>query len=130
MPGVIPPMMHNHTNRPVIVPGGVLVGALFVTVLGMDFSSLPGKTTDDKIQLGMKYRIRGCPPEDGDDGTPAQTCDNHMVTVLSAQVTQACCPQYDPNCGIPSYCSTACAPGVLRCIAFPCTSICPVTHLG
>jgi hypothetical protein len=76
----------------------------------MDFSSLPGKSAEDKVQLGMKYRVRGCPLPAGDDGTAPATCDDHMVTVLSAQVTQACCPQYDPNCGIPTYCSTACAP--------------------
>ena len=62
--------------------------------------------------LGIKYRIEGCPPAAGgeDGSTPAATCDEHMVTVLSAQVTTACCPVYDPNCGIPTYCSSQCAP--------------------
>ena len=33
-----------------------------------------------------------------------------MVTVLSAQVTQACCPYEDPNCGVPTTCDQRCAP--------------------
>ena len=55
--------------------------------------------------------VEPAPAAGGEDGsTPAATCDEHMVTVLSAQVTTACCPTYDPNCGIPTYCSSQCAP--------------------
>ena len=32
------------------------------------------------------------------------------MTVLSAQVTQACCPYEDPNCGVPTTCDPKCAP--------------------
>jgi len=74
----------------------------------MDMTSMPDRPDGQarkNVQLALKYRISGCPPADD-----APTCDAHMVTVLSAQVTQACCPQYDPNCGLPSFCSSQCAP--------------------
>ena len=80
----------------------------------MDLSAVqkPDHTMGKNTGLGIKYRIEGCPPAAGgeDGSTPAATCDEHMVTVLSAQVTTACCPVYDPNCGIPTYCSSQCAP--------------------
>jgi hypothetical protein len=84
----------------------------------IDLSNLPNGAGKRPINLATKYRFRGC--EQSDHGvTPepepepepaAPTCDEHMVTVLSAQVTQACCPAFDPNCGIPDSCSVRCAP--------------------
>ena len=70
------------------------------------------------VQIASKFHFRGCPArgsssggdDDSGDSTPAPPCDEHMVTVKSAQVTQACCPPFDPNCGVPSTCGARCAP--------------------
>lgn len=92
-------------------PGKITDGQCYPLVQ-MDFSSMEGKAGTKPLQLATKYHFRGCPEDNsgGDPGTPAATCDQHMVTVLSAQVTQACCPPYDPNCGVPDACSAHCAP--------------------
>eukprot|EP01045_Picozoa_sp_COSAG04_P000462 COSAG04_NODE_10_length_43369_cov_4.059025_42_plen_963_part_00 len=42
-------------------------------------------------------------------GIQSTICDEHTVTVLSAQVATTCCPPMDPNCAIPTNCSTRCA---------------------
>jgi len=91
-------------------------------IMQLDLSNLQGGAKDP-INLATKYHFRGCPAPGGGGGDtpgtgggdtppppPAATCDEHMVTVLSAQVTTACCPQFDPNCGIPDTCSPRCAP--------------------
>ena len=85
----------------------------------MDLSSV-GSTNPfsnkKTVQIASKFHFRGCPAPGstsggGDDsGVEAPTCDEHMVTVKSAQVTQACCPPFDPNCGVPSTCGARCAP--------------------
>eukprot|EP01046_Picozoa_sp_COSAG06_P019766 COSAG06_NODE_1420_length_9514_cov_3.400106_4_plen_318_part_00 len=93
-------------------------------IMQLDLSHLQGGAKDP-INLATKYHFRGCPAPGGGGGDtpgtgggdtptppppPAATCDEHMVTVLSAQVTTSCCPPFDPNCGIPDTCSPRCAP--------------------
>ena len=88
-----------------------ITGGTCYPMVTMDLSKF-GK---DNIQIATKYHFRGC-PDTGDTAVPGSdsnadsaTCDEHMVTVLSAQVTTACCPPMDPNCGIPATCSARCA---------------------
>lgn len=84
----------------------------------LDLSSIPNAdASKPAINIATKYQFRGCEPhgEGGDAPEPQPepapaTCDEHMVTVLSSDVTQACCPEFDPNCGIPDSCTIRCAP--------------------
>jgi len=82
----------------------------------IDLSQLAGGAGKRPINLATKYHFRGCEQHSEPSGPEpepepeAPTCDEHMVTVLSAQVTEACCPAFDPNCGIPDSCSPRCAP--------------------
>ena len=85
----------------------------------IDLSHLQGREGTKPVNLATKYHFRGCDSSSNSGGQTgpepepepeAPTCDEHMVTVLSSQVTEACCPEFDPNCGIPDSCTVRCAP--------------------